>query len=183
MIGAEGPPDTLLRHLAFPVRGVFPAVRRTALLTVTMMTSVLTAVDAQQVPAFGCGASPSCSGPRGFSTLSGNLPGNLLGSRLWQRTPPEVRLILPPDPVLLDGGAIEVTAEIVLARNPKLRESLAIAMAANDPKPDPAARPAGEALIRIVGRPAPRTRRDDVPENPFVAMPLRTVRYPQFPTP
>jgi hypothetical protein len=135
--------------------------------------------DAQQIPAFGCGAALSCSSPRGFSTLTGNLPGNLFSSRMWQPTAPEIRLNLPPNPALLDEGAIDTTTEIVLSRNPKLRENLAIAMAANAPRPAVVIRP-GEAFIRIVGRPAPRTHRDDIPRDAFAAMALRQVSYPRF---
>lgn len=80
-----------------------------------------------------------------------------------------------------DVGAIEASAKIVLGKNPRLRESLAIASAAaRPPRPEVTPRP-GEVLIRIRSTNVqPPTRREDIPRDAFEAIPLRRFAYPQF---
>lgn len=97
---------------------------------------------------------------------------------------PRVRISLPPPPGISDAGAVEASARIVLARNRKLRENLAVAQAATRP-PRPVTTPVeGEVLIRIASIHPPHPgRRDDVPKNAIEAMPLRRVAYPQWSPP
>jgi hypothetical protein len=130
----------------------------------------------------------SCSGPRGFSTLTGTMNPNVFGisNVVWRS--PEIRLDLPPPPEARDRGAIEASAAIVLGRNRKLRENLAVAQAAAvSARPAGAAAEsvppsAGEVLIRVTGRPEPPAGdwRRDLPADAFAAMPLRRPVYPQF---
>ncbi len=132
----------------------------------------------------------SCSGPRGFSTLTGTMNPNAfkISSLAWQS--PEIRLELPPPPDTRDRGAIEASAAIVLGRNRKLRENLAVAQAASVPRrPTGAAAVvpsfSGEVLIRVTGRPEPPAGdwRRDLPADAFAARPLRRSVYPQFAPP
>ncbi|MDQ6892119.1 MAG: hypothetical protein M3167_05510 [Acidobacteriota bacterium] len=78
-------------------------------------------------------------------------------------------------------GAIDASTRIVLGRNRKLRESLAVAAAASrPPSPDVTPRP-GEVLLRVAStNVAPPKQREDVPANKFEAVPLQGVSYPQW---
>ena len=112
-----------------------------------------------------------------------------ISSVAWQ--PPEIRLELPPPPDTRDRGAIETSAAIVLGRNRKLREHLAVAQAAaGSRRPGGAAAAsfpslAGEVLIRVTGMPEPPAGdwRRDLPADAFAALPLRRPVYPQFAPP
>ena len=133
----------------------------------------------------------SCSGPRGFSTLTGTMTPNTfkISGLGWQ--PSDIRLELPPPPDIRDRGAIEASAAIVLGRNRKLRENLAVARAAAGSRRPAGAAPAvvpsltGEVLIRVTGMPEPPVGdwRRDLPADAFAAMPLRRPAYPQFASP
>jgi hypothetical protein len=92
----------------------------------------------------------------------------------------EIRLFLPPPPEAKDAEAVAVSVEIVLSRNRKLVESLAVAQAAVQPERIAATPRPGEVLIRVIGRPAPALHRQDIPRDAFQAMPLRRVVYPQY---
>jgi hypothetical protein len=152
-------------------------------LALVLLSGASASSGGQQTPISGCGAAVSCSGPRGFSTLTRETNPNTFGisSRGW-RPRWDIRLELPPPPDARDRGAIEASAAIVLGRNRKLRENLAVAKAAAIP-PQPAAQPfAGEVLIRVTGRPEPPAGawRRDLPQDAFAAMPLRRPVTPQF---
>lgn len=133
------------------------------------------ALNGQQMPPTGCNA--CVGGGHGSSAV-------ILFRVLRGPDPvlePRVRISLPPPPGISDAGAVEASARIVLARNRKLRENLAVAEAATHPHrpvPSPAD---GEVLIRIASiHPPEPGRRDDIPKNAFEAIPLRRVPYPQW---
>jgi hypothetical protein len=138
---------------------------------------------AQQLPPQGCNACvtaahpPTSSSAILFRVLGLDLP---YGGRAVR---PRLRLSLPPPPEATDIGAVVASTRIVLARNRKLRENLAVAEAASRPPAPPDVTADGEVVIRIASihpPPSPSARRDDVPKDAFVAIPLRRVAYPQW---
>lgn len=133
----------------------------------------------QQLPPSGCNACAGAS--HGFANPS--IPTfRILGpGRPDPVSAPSFRLHLPPRPDRHDVGAIDASTQIVLGRNRRLRESLAVAAAAaRPPAPEVTPRP-GEVLIRIasINLPPP-LHRQDVPANKFEAIPLRGVSFPQW---
>src|SRR5512133_2948432 len=115
----------------------------------------------QQLPPSGCNAcagashGPANSAVATFRVLGPPRPDPMLD--------PGARLQLPPPPGSRDFGAIDATLQIVLGRNGKLRQSLALAAAAvRPPKPEATPRP-GEVLIRIASVHLPPPHREDVP--------------------
>jgi hypothetical protein len=132
-------------------------------------------IPAQQMPPTGCGA---CVGGGGARSQIVPLI-RVLGLSRVVAVP--IHINLPPPPGTRDIGAIAAATEIVLGRNRKLRENLAvISAAARPPTPEVTPRP-GEVLIRIASNNvAPPSRRQDIPKNAFEAMALRWVVYPQW---
>ena len=138
---------------------------------------------AQQLPVYGCRAAVSCSGSRGFRTLTGGSGGMFRLPTNDAAFDVSVRLTLPPPPDLPDREAVEVAVPIVLSRNRRLADGLAAAQAASasPARSVPEAGLArGEFLIRVKGRPGPPPRRDEPPRDAFAAMALRRAVYPQF---
>lgn len=139
-------------------------------------------VGAQQLPPQGCNA---CVTAAHAPTSSGAALFRVAGFPPYGpgKVAPEVHLSIPPPPQLRDTGAVEASARIVLGRNRKLRESLAVAEAASRPPKPVVPQVDGEVVIRIASihppPPAGDIRRD-IPRDAFEAIPLRRVPYPQW---